>query len=265
MKRRLVFLVSMIAATAVAAGAEPTAKKPDRLPDKPKFHVYLLMGQSNMAGRGKVDPADNRPDPRILLLDKSGQWIVAVEPLHWDKSIAGAGLGTSFAREMARQHPDVTVGLVPCAVGGSPLKAWQQDGALHKAALTRARQAANDGTLKGILWHQGESDANDKDAPTYAERLTAAIAAFRSELALPDLPVVVGGLGDFLVKRQAQAGRINESLQAVARSVPRVAFVTAAGLGHKGDSVHFDTPALREFGIRYARAMEELQKAGATQ
>ena len=132
------------------------------LPSKDKFHLFLLVGQSNMAGRGIVTPANNEPHPRVLMLNKAGEWVPAVDPLHFDKPVAGVGLGRSFGIAIAGATPDITVGLIPCAVGGSPIDAWKP-GVLYEPtkshpwddAMRRAHLALQSGTLKGILWHQG--------------------------------------------------------------------------------------------------------------
>ncbi len=88
--------------------------------------MFLLVGQSNMAGRGKVSEEDQKPRERVLMLSKEAKWVPAVDPLHFDKpGIAGVGLGRSFGLEIAKAHPDITVGLIPCAVGGSPISSWE--------------------------------------------------------------------------------------------------------------------------------------------
>jgi hypothetical protein len=38
------------------------------------------------------------------------------------------------------------------------------------------------------------------------------------------------------------------------KKVPNTAFVSAEGLKHKGDKIHFDSPSFRELGKRYAEA-----------
>jgi len=96
------------------------------LPAKANFHLFLLVGQSNMAGRGTVTEADKIPHARVLMLNKAGEWVPAVDPLHFDKPAAvGVGLGRSFADAVAAATPGATIGLIPCAVGGSPIDAWQ--------------------------------------------------------------------------------------------------------------------------------------------
>jgi hypothetical protein len=227
--------------------------------------VYLLMGQSNMAGRGKVEVEDQPNDPRLLVFARDGKWATAAEPLHWDKpKIAGVGPGLAFAKAMAAAQPGVTIGVVPCAVGGTPLSRWERSGDLYKAALARAKTAAASGTLKGMIWHQGEADSKPPLSTTYAERLQQMIRDLRADLGTPNLPVVVGELGTFLLgKKESDAQTVNDALHATAKALPHVACVEARGLNHHGDVLHFDAASQREFGKRYAAAMLLLQKTPA--
>lgn len=238
------------------------------LPPKENFHLFLLVGQSNMAGRGVVAPADKIPRPRVLMLDKSGAWVPAVDPLHFDKPAAGVGLGRSFAEAIAAATPGVTIGLIPCAVGGSPIDAWSpgfyyQPTQSHPwdDALRRAQLALPAGTLKGILWHQGESDSNRELAPAYAAKLHALIARFRAELRAPNVPFIVGQLGRFAGapwnEFKTEVDRAHRELPA---KVPHTAFVSAEGLTDKGDNTHFDSESCREFGRRYAEAYLKLAR-----
>ena len=108
-------------------GAEEASTAPAAAPRD--LHLFLLVGQSNMAGRGRVAAEDRQPLDRIWKLDRSGQWVPAVDPLHFDKpNIVGVGLGRTFARDYLQAHPGVSVGLIPCAVGGSPISSWQPGG-----------------------------------------------------------------------------------------------------------------------------------------
>jgi len=261
---RLSVLLSSLSLCGGASAAEP-----GKLPAKEKLHLYLLIGQSNMAGRGVVDEAAKQAHPRVLKFTKENAWAPATDPLHFDKPIAGVGLGSSFGRTMAEASPDATIGLLPCAVGGTPLSRWSKGGDLYAQALLRAKLALKDGTLKGILWHQGESDSgNERLATTYGERLAKMVKDLRGDLGAGDVPFVAGKLGEFL-KREDRDGKpslwpkVNEQIGALSKSVPNAAAVESAGLKHKGDAVHFDTPSLREFGQRYAEAMKRLQAGKA--
>jgi hypothetical protein len=57
-----------------------------------KVHIYLLAGQSNMAGRGKPEEIDTLTDPNIWMFNKEEKWVPAREPLHFDKpAVIGVG------------------------------------------------------------------------------------------------------------------------------------------------------------------------------
>lgn len=61
------------------------------------LEVYLLIGQSNTAGRSKV-PKKSNVQSNILALNKEQKREVAKDPIHFDKDYAGAGPGISFAK-----------------------------------------------------------------------------------------------------------------------------------------------------------------------
>lgn len=236
--------------------------------------LFLLAGQSNMAGRGNprdLAPEDAAPNPRVLALNASGEWQPAVDPLHWDKAGAGVGPGKAFALAVAAQKPGATIGLIPTACGGSPISTWEPGKRWEQTksnpwddAIARARRAMKDGTLRAILWHQGESDSNPKGAAVYGEKLTALIARFRAELNAPDLPFIIGQLGRFDAEgapwNEAKIA-VDRAQQAVAAKVPHVYFVGSDGLVSKGDKLHFSTASARTLGQRYAEVY--LKAAGS--
>ena len=233
------------------------------------FHIYLLIGQSNMAGRGKLDKGKRISTERVVKLENNGNWAVAKEPLHLDKISAGAGLGASFARVLADADPSVTIGLVPCAYGGTSLDEWMPDRYLYKQAVLKTKEAMRRGVLKGILWHQGEADANSaKKAATYAERLVVMMASLRKDLDASDVPIVVGELGPYLDEfvrinnslREWKA--VNEQMRLAATRIPNCRCVSSEGLAETiGDNLHFSTPCLRVLGKRYADALQAISRA----
>jgi len=224
--------------------------------DGPKnLRIFLLCGQSNMAGRGDVEESDRRSIERVWSMNKANEWALATDPLHYDKpAIAGVGLGRTFARVLASVDAEARLGLVPCAMGGSALHEWAPGAPLYENAMKRARVALESGRLSGILWHQGEAESADKSrAESYLERFSIMMAAFRKELG--DVPVVVGQLGEFLrAEKMPFAATVNRQLARVPLEVRKSAFVSSAGLGHRGDEIHFDSAGFREFGRRYAHA-----------
>ncbi len=246
---------------ALAAGAQCAQRD---------LQLFLLVGQSNMAGRGIVEPQDREVVPRMLVLTKSMEWAPAIDPLHYDKpAIAGVGLGRSFALALLSANPDVSIGLIPAAFGGTTLDQWQKGGELYEEAVRRTKIAMRSGRLRGILWHQGEGDsATEEKAGTYRDRFSRFIADLRRDLEAPDVPVVVGELGRFYVDAVPAAGKapnharlVNRQLEVITQTVPRIGLASSAGLKPKDDGVHFDSASLREFGARYARAFLALDPA----
>jgi len=244
---------------------------PGETPD-PNFQLYLLIGQSNMAGRGAVDPESKQTDPRVEMLTKELTWKPATDPLHFDKAAAGVGPGLSFGKEMAKANPKVRIGLIPCAVGGTSIKVWVP-GMLDTATkthpyddmLARVKAAQKTGVLAGIIWHQGESDRSSK--VDYGQSLTDLIALLRKDFNDPDLPFVAGELTSFNPK-EANGGnksKFNEVVQGLATSVKNYTCVSGDGLKDKGDRLHYDTESARILGKRYAEKMIELQKNKRTE
>ncbi|MBN8422851.1 MAG: sialate O-acetylesterase [Verrucomicrobia bacterium] len=238
------------------------------LPSKDKFYLFLLVGQSNMAGRGVVEAQDKEVNPRVLMLSKEGKWVAAVDPMHFDKAAAGVGLGKTFGQIIAEANPGVTIGLIPCAVGGSPIDAWKP-GVFYPPTkshpwddmVKRVELALPAGTLKGILWHQGESDSTAVLAPAYAEKLQDLVKRLRELVKAPEVPLIAGQMGVFDgVPWSPEKKVVNQAHRDLPKQVPHTAFVTAEGLNHKGDKVHFDSAAYRELGRRYAKAFLEMTK-----
>jgi hypothetical protein len=225
------------------------------------FHVYLLIGQSNMAGRGAPDAESKRINERILMLDSQNRWLPATDPVHFDKPEAvGVGPAIGFANGMLEKDSKIKIGLIPCALGGSPIKVWEP-GAVYlnkfhpyDDAIARAQLAMKRGVLKGILWHQGESDNDSVRAAAYIQKLTILIHRLRSDLKQPSLPFVAGEIGYF-----NKTDHINKVIDQLPGQVAHTAVVSADGLTHKGDHLHFDTPSARELGKRYATAMKQVQ------
>jgi len=256
---RNIILVALLAAVVgpVQSNAQPEV-------DKASFHLYLLAGQSNMAGRGTVSEQDKQPHPRVFVLNRLNRWAPAVDPLHFDKSWAGVGPGLTFGKVIAEADPNVTIGLIPCAVGGSPISTWKPHSYYppvkvypYDDALARCRIATQRGVLKGILWHQGEGDSNAEDAPLYARRLTEMIAQFRRDLEAPNLPFVAGTFVDAYVERVPESKIVMDAIKRVAEADKNVSWISGSGLPCKDDRVHFNAEGARELGRRYAEAVRE--------
>lgn len=239
-----------------------------QLPPGKKIHIYVLAGQSNMAGRGKPEEIDTLPDPNIWMFNKEEKWVPAREPLHFDKpAVIGVGPGYAFAREILKADKNTIICLVPTAVGGTRIDLWKP-GAYDEAtkthpwddAIRRIKAALPSGELKGIIWHQGESDANATRSGTYESKLRELIERFRSELNAPNVPFILGELGDFKPGENKEIPVINAIIKNVASTTKNSGFAEAKALTHKGDFIHFDAASARELGKRYAAAMLTIKK-----
>lgn len=235
------------------------------LPPKGQFQLFLLAGQSNMAGRGKVTKADKVPDSGVLMLDRKGRWVPAKDPVHFDKRVAGVGPAREFARTLQAKNPSIKIGLVPCAVGGSPIASWAPGG-FHKETKThpyddaekRITTAMESGVFRGIIWHQGESDSNPTSATTYQESLLAVLKRLRS-LVGEQTPIVIGQLAHRPDQPWTESRKIvDQAHRAVAQELSNAAFVVSDELTLKSDNIHFDRESMMEFGRRYAEAFLKL-------
>lgn len=136
----------------------------------PDTTIYILAGQSNMSGRGEI-PAQKADIDDAWVFGNNWQWRILSEPV--DSSTgqvdtvsmdtnAGYSLASSFARTWLADHPGGSIAFVPCAKGGSIIADWQRSedrNTLYGSCLARGREAAKYGTIAGVLWYQGESDA----------------------------------------------------------------------------------------------------------
>lgn len=250
---------------AIACWVSPLAAQPESL------DLYLLIGQSNMAGRGEVTSKDTKKPARVWTLNKANEWVAAQDPIHFDKKQAGVGPGRTFGIEMAKQSRSAEIGLIPCAVGGTSIRKWKPGAEDTKTKthpyddmLVRLKVAMESGTVKGILWHQGEADGKMGERGTYDKALIELIERVRTECGDPNIPFVIGQLGQF-EERPWSAGRakVDAAHQSVAEQQPHVGFVTSVGLKDKGDLTHFSAEAARTLGERFAVKMIELQVSEA--
>lgn len=244
-----------------------------------RIELFLLIGQSNMKGRGAV-PAEQTENPRIVMMHlKNDQWYLARHPVHTARDPVtgkgggneGVGPGLAFAEVIAAKDPKVQVVLVPCAIGGSKLQLWMKGAKLYTDAVRRARLALGVKTsvpvvLKAALWLQGEADSTPELQPTYQDRLAHMIDDLRADLAAPNLPFIAATIGEF---RAAEAGTppsgkqlINEAMLALPKVRPHTACVDARDLkGNIGDNVHYNTASANTIGTRMAAKYLEMQKA----
>jgi hypothetical protein len=162
--------------------------------------LWVIAGQSNSAGYGR-GPVQDPPEPGVHVFRSSEEWMMAAHPLNEStntrhtENMEGCNPGHSpyihFAR-LLKKELGYPIGLIPTALGGSPLCGWtplEEEGpALYENMLHCIQQAG--GKIKGVLWYQGCSDCWGDNALNYAQRFADAVHSWRSALLHPELPVI---------------------------------------------------------------------------
>lgn len=232
-------------------------------------NIFILAGQSNMAGRGGVInstkngnftwdgivPPQCQPNPSIFRLSANLEWVLAQEPLHADidyNKTNGIGPGMPFANAVLTRDPAIgVIGLVPCAIGGTNITQWAKGGFLYDQLVRRTQAALkNGGVLRAMLWYQGESDTiNREDADDYKGRLEKFFKEVRADLKHPRLPIIqvalASGEGPFVeTVREAQLGT----------NLLDVQCIDGKGLTLEPDRLHLTTPAQVQLGQMFAHA-----------
>lgn len=227
-----------------------------------------------MSGRGLLSEVPSFENAsRIKMFSNAWVWTQAYEPVDDptgqidsvsnDGSAAMVSPGMSFANRLAYLRSGREIALVPCAKGSSTLANWAKNlsrTTLYGSMIARAKEAEKQGVLKGVIWWQGKNDAVNLTATqAWAANCNQWISDVRSDLGIPDLPVVV-------VVIDNQEGVTStpyyvSQMQAQQRSVvgPKIAQVETAGLTMKvGDPVHLGTAGQLIAGVRMAEAMNSI-------
>lgn len=242
---------------------------------KENFHLFLLMGQSNMSGSVGLVASDTKPVPSVLKMRwvKEGEgpkWAPGAHPLHPRRPNKKArfGPGLSFAVAYVADKPVVMVGLIPMAWGGRSIVYLSKGSEIYSDAIRHTKAAMQVGTLKGALWHQGESDTVEQTrTDAYEKRLHLLIEDVRKDLENPQLPFIVGNLAEFYgtgkdhkaPDRVARITKIKEILRRLPKKVPHTGFVESTACSPAARAkVHFDRGSSLLMGKRYAKVYTEM-------
>lgn len=195
----------------------------------------------------------------------------------------------SFGQTLSTKLPDSRVALVKYALGGSSLAPGVGLGGWHPTdksghrknqfdhAMRTLRNALSERDIDGdgirdllipagIVWMQGESDANAnyETAAAYEENLALLVQALRSELGSDNLPVVIGKITD---SRMSEDGSVMDYSDSVQRAQARYAqgdpcaelvTVTDALNYHDDDPWHYDSDGFIRMGEAFAEAVLRL-------
>jgi hypothetical protein len=291
MKKRIYYLIFIILLTIL--GCNPSEQNEVNLINQKqvtiseeflgKLSLFILIGQSNMSGRGELTETPQEVNPRVFVFGNDYRWHHAVEPI--DSPIdqvdavsidgdAGYSIATAFAHTMLENDPDLIIGFIPCAAGGSSIQKWQRnlsEQSLYGSCLKRARAASTVGKITGLLFCQGPADARDpkkypdkKGSPfKWKEKFTRFVEDIRMDLGIRDLPVVFSQMGssthpegwlywDEVKKQQAEV------------SLPYTIMTTEEGLP-LSEAVHLTKDGYDTLGLRYAEAFLNLTQEGKSQ
>ena len=246
--------------------------------------LWVLAGQSNMQGVGnKIDVPP--PNPLVHALAMNGKWKVASEPLHVMqesidpvhtiprseenrkaaieaayKSPKGAGLGIPFAVEMVRRTGR-PIGLICTAHGGTTMDQWDPEKkdmkgeSLYGSMVAQVVRAG--GKVRGVLWYQGESDANPDAAPAFQEKFEKLVAAIRDDSHKPRLPFYYVQIGRFCHPdfQPEPWNRVQAMQLAAEKTIPNSGMVASIDLA-LDDIIHVGTHGLKRLGNRLANLAE---------
>ncbi len=252
----------------------------------PNFHIYLCFGQSNMEGSATIEQQDKVASNRFLamqstectnFLKKSGIWYPALPPL--SQCYAGLSPADYFGKTMIKHLPDsVKVGVINVAVGGSDIRLfdkeiyheykntypeqWFKDkidgygGNPYQRLIELAKKAQKDGVIKGILLHQGETNAGDENWPLYVKKIYNNMLQDLS-LNANEVPLLAG---EVVGKDQGGiCAKMNPIINKLPSVIPTAHVVSSKGCTVRDDHVHFNSKGVRKLGKRYAEKMLKLQ------
>ncbi len=252
--------------------------KPD-----PNFHIYICIGQSNMEGNPKPEQQDlENVSPRFLTMDavdcgdrKMGEWRVAVPPLA--RCNTGLTPVDYFGRTMVAETKDkVRIGIVMVAVAGCSIDLFDKDkceayipgqagwmknivneygGNPYDRLIELCKKAQQDGVIKGILLHQGETNTADPEWPANVKKIYDDIL---SDLGLKpnSIPLLAGGV--VAADQGGVCAAHNDVVQKLPEVLPQAKYVPSDGCACGFDHLHFNVVGSRELGRRYAAQMLEL-------
>ncbi|MBS1811150.1 MAG: sialate O-acetylesterase [Acidobacteria bacterium] len=272
MRLKIVFaLLAVVLMPATRTWADPD----------PNFHIYLCFGQSNMEGGGKIEEQDRLADKRFQVLAdfdvpargwKKGEWYDAVPPL--TRRTRGISLVDAFGKTMIANLPSkIRVGVVKVGVAGTKIELWDKDG-FHEYLATAdawkvkfaneynenpyaylvelAKIAQQSGVIKGILLHQGESNAEDKDWPKKVKKVYDNLMKDLN-LKPAAVPLLAGEVVN--ADQGGEKASANEIMKNLPTTLPNSFVISSAGLPCNPDHLHFTAEGYRQFGKRYAEKM----------
>lgn len=227
--------------------------------------VFVMAGQSNMAGGGTVEPQDTATNERIFTININREIVLAKEPIHFYNSHTGLDCGMSFATHML-EHIDYNVDIlmVPTALGATSIKHWVNNELKGNIQVFSNFEemvsiAKDYGEIKAVLWMQGEADSNENGTQYYASYLDSLVLKFRQTCENNTLPMLIAELPSYLPNNYCPT--LNDYMKNLARKDSNITTIYTHDLTHRGDDIHLDSKSQRELGKRFASAYMEFTNA----
>ena len=244
--------------------------------------VFLCFGQSNMEGFPGVQEQDKTGvDDRFQVLAavdfpklgrEKGHWYPAIPPLC--RPSTGLCPADYFGRTMVSNlPPTIKVGVVNVSVAGCKIELFEKDrfqtyvaaapnwmtniintygGNPYQHLVEMAKLAQNDGVIKGILLHQGESNTNDKEWPTKVKGIYDNLLQDLG-LKADTVPLLAGELVN--EDQDGKCASMNSIIDELPKTIPTAHVISSEGCISRPDHLHFAPEGCREFGKRYAEEM----------
>lgn len=223
--------------------------------------LFVLLGQSNMAGRAPIEKQDSLPLFMVKILTEKGGFEIAENPLNGYSnirkklSLQKLGPGYTFAKRLSEEYQD-TIFLIVNARGGTALEKFMKNDSTgyYERTIFRIKQALKerpDLKLSAIIWHQGES--NREYYKDYIQHLKTLVNDYRKDLNMPELPFIAGEIGRW----NPTYINIARKIAMIPDSINNAYLVSSEGLGNI-DEFHFDSKSQRILGNRYAEKYIEI-------
>ncbi|WP_230981350.1 sialate O-acetylesterase [Echinicola salinicaeni] len=245
------------------------------------FYIFLAFGQSNMEGAAKFEEQDMDVDPRFQVLQsidcsgldrEKGNWYPAVPPL--TRCHTGLTPVDYFGRTLVENLPDsIRIGVINVSVGGCRIELFEKDnyqsyvetapdwlknmvkeydGNPYHHLVELAKTAQNEGVIKGILLHQGESNTGDKAWP---QKVKGVYQNLLSDLGLAseEVPLLAGEMVS-----AAQGGKcasMNAIIATLPEVIPNAYVISSEDCEAVSDGLHFSAAGYRKLGRRYGAQM----------
>ncbi len=228
--------------------------KAELTPPTKQLRVYLLLGQSNMSGQGKVAEltASHKRLPKNVEIYLHGK-------LAKIANLSKFGPEVAFAHSLAKKYPAALIRLIKFAPGGSLMKDWTSKArGKHYDTLIKQVKKISQGKIpkiSGVLWMHGERDSKSVQlANHYKQSMQTFINMLQHDFHNKKIPFAIARISIPEAFRPA-IPNIRAVQEEMAKSSPYIKMISTDDLSKTNDQVHFDTKGQLLLGKRFAQVM----------